>query len=96
MTGPDGKKFHGWWRVTAVDAPHSLELVDGFADDEGVPTDTLPQSTMRMELTRSGGTTRMVLRSQFASREHMDQLLKMQMDEGLRAAVGQMDALLGE
>ena len=37
MTGPDGDRSHGWWRVIAVDAPSSLEFEDGFADSEGNP-----------------------------------------------------------
>lgn len=26
MTGPDGARHHGWWRVVAVAAPHALEV----------------------------------------------------------------------
>lgn len=33
MTGPHGEKYHGWWRVIAVDPPHSLKIEDGFADE---------------------------------------------------------------
>jgi len=36
----------------------------------------------------------MELRSVFDSREQMDQLLTMGMDEGIKLAVGQMDALV--
>lgn len=36
----------------------------------------------------------MELRSTFDTREQMGQLMEMGMDEGLREAVGQMDALL--
>ena len=39
MTGPNGQKYHGWWRVIAVDAPNSLEIEDGFADDSGRPVE---------------------------------------------------------
>src|SRR5688572_8313393 len=35
MTGPDGDKAHGWWRVLAVDAPCRLEVDDGFGDEPG-------------------------------------------------------------
>src|SRR5581483_7050295 len=35
MTGPAGDKPHGWWRITAVDAPRRLEFEDGFADRSG-------------------------------------------------------------
>ncbi len=47
-----------------------------------------------MQLTEHDGGTRMELRSTFDSREQMEQLLSMGMDEGLQQAVGQMDALL--
>ena len=35
MTGPDGDEAHGWWRIVALDEPHSLEFDDGFADPTG-------------------------------------------------------------
>jgi uncharacterized protein YndB with AHSA1/START domain len=95
MTGPEGDKYHGWWRVTAVDPPRSLEFIDGFADQDGRPVDDMPTSTVRMRLTERDGGTRMELRSVFDSREEMDRLMDMGAAEGLRQAVGQMDALLG-
>jgi uncharacterized protein YndB with AHSA1/START domain len=94
MTGPEGDKHQGWWRVLAVDAPRSLELEDGFADDTGAPNPDLPTTTMRMVLSEQGGLTRMVITTTFPSREAMDQLVQMGMDEGLRAALAQMDDIL--
>jgi uncharacterized protein YndB with AHSA1/START domain len=94
MTGPEGDKYHGWWRVTAVDPPRSLEFIDGFADQDRKPVDDMPASTVRMRLTERDGGTRMELRSVFDSREEMDRLMDMGAAEGLRQAVGQMDALL--
>ena len=38
MTGPGGAKSRGWWRVTSVDPPRSLEFTDGFANPDGTPT----------------------------------------------------------
>ncbi|TCC41166.1 SRPBCC family protein [Kribbella speibonae] len=93
MTSPEGEKYHGRWNITAVDVPTSLEFVDIFADSEGKPLD-MPASTTRMRLSSHDGKTRMELRAVFDSREQMDQLLGIGMDEGLRLAVGQMDALL--
>jgi uncharacterized protein YndB with AHSA1/START domain len=40
MTGPEGDKHRGWWRVLSVDPPHRLEFEDGFADDAGKATPT--------------------------------------------------------
>src|SRR5712692_6803432 len=51
MTGPDGEKYHGWWRVIAVDPPHSLEIEDGFADDSRRPNDDLPTTSIEVRLT---------------------------------------------
>ncbi len=94
MTGPEGERYHGWWRVTSVDPPASLEFTDGFADGNGTPIADLPITTVRVLLTEQDGGTRMEMRSVFASREQMEQLDGMGMTEGLRQAVGQMDALL--
>lgn len=94
MTGPDGEKYHGWWRVSSVDPPSYLEFDDGFADQDGNPVDEMPNSTIHMQLTEREGGTRMQLRSTFASKEAMEKLMGMGMAEGLQEAVGQMDALL--
>ncbi|MFE9053995.1 SRPBCC family protein [Streptomyces mutabilis] len=94
MTGPDGGKYRGWWRVATVDAPTSLEFTDGFADQDGVPNPDMPTTTIRVTLTDREGGTRMEMRSVFDTREQMDQLMKMGMEEGLREAAGQMDGLL--
>jgi uncharacterized protein YndB with AHSA1/START domain len=94
MTAPDGERFRGWWRVTSVDAPKSLELVDGFADQDGAPSSDMPTTAIHMQLSDHEGGTRMELRSTYDSREQMEQLVAMGMEEGLTLAVGQMDALL--
>lgn len=94
MTGPDGERYHGYWEVTAVEAPVSLEFRDGFADEDGRPNDGMPETSTRVELIEREGGTQMRLRSRFESREQMDQLVEMGMVEGLQQAVGQMDALL--
>ena len=94
MTGPEGDKPRGWWRITSVDPPTSLEFTDAFADQDGTPIADMPISTVHMQLTEHDGGTRMELRSTFESREQMEQLLDMGQAEGLQQAVGQMDALL--
>lgn len=96
MTGPDGTTFHGWWGVEAVEPPRSLRFRDGFADAEGNRNDQMPVTSVEMTLADHDGGTRMRLRSTFPSREEMEKLLEMGMDQGLSEAVGQMDALLAE
>lgn len=94
MTGPEGDKHRGWWRVTSVAPPGSLEFTDGFADADGTPSTTLPTTAVSVRLTPHKDGTRMEIRSAFDTREQMDQLVTMGMEEGLKEAVGQMDALL--
>jgi uncharacterized protein YndB with AHSA1/START domain len=94
MTGPEGEKSRGWWRVTSVNPPKSLEFTDGFADQDGTPIADMLTTMVQVRLTLHGGGTRMVVGSVFDSREQMEQLVSMGMTEGLQQAVGQMDALL--
>ncbi len=95
MTGPEGDKPHGWWRILSVEAPHRLEFEDGFADDAGEPNPDMPTMTMRVTLAEQGGVTRMTIETIFPSKGSMDQLVSMGMEEGMTAAVGQIDDLLG-
>ena len=94
MTGPEGDKHYGVWRVAAVDPPYSLEFTDAFADEDGTPIADMPVSTVTVQLTERNAGTRMEMRLMLESREDMEKLLSTGVVEGLRQAVGQMDALL--
>lgn len=97
MTSPEGEEYHGWWRVLAVDAPRHLLIEDGFADDQGQPQAAMPVTIMSIDITRrtAGGVT-ITLESTFASIEAMEQLMAMGMEDGLMAAMGQIDVILDE
>ena len=94
MTGPEGDRQRGWWRISSVNPPKSLEFSDGFANEDGTPNAEMPVMTMQVQLIDRGQGTRMELRTTFDSREQMDQIMTMGMAEGIREAAGQMDALL--
>lgn len=95
MTGPEGEKYRGWWKIGVVGAPHRLEFEDGFADDEGNPNLELPTMYVNVSLeeTDSGG-TQMTMESRFASAEAMEEVLAMGAEEGVRSSMGQIDELL--
>jgi uncharacterized protein YndB with AHSA1/START domain len=95
MTGPDGDRSWGTWRITALDPPASLEFTDAFADMGGIPIAGMPVSTIRVRLIERAGGTRMEIRVAFESREDLEQWVSMGTVDGLQQAVGQMDALLG-
>ena len=95
MTGPEGDRSHGWWRVSVADAPRRIELEDGFASEDGQPNPDMPTMRMQVDLSeRPGGGTQMAVVTTFPSAESMEQLLTMGMEEGITAAAGQMDDLL--
>jgi len=94
MTGPEGGRSHGMWRVTAVDPPTSLQFTDAFADTDGTPVADMPVSRVSVELTGRDGGTRMEMQSAFESREDMEKVVSMGAVEGLQQAVSQMDGVL--
>jgi uncharacterized protein YndB with AHSA1/START domain len=96
MTGPAGEKSRGWWRVTSVDPPRSLDFTDGFADQDGTPKTDSPTTMVRMRLAEHGTGTRMELRFGFASRAHMEQLQRWGAFDVFPQSVRQIDAVLAD
>ena len=97
MTGPEGDQPKGFWDILEVEAPRRLVFRDGFANDDGTPNDALPRNEGRVTIEEIGdGRTRMSIESVFPSREAMEQVLAMGMEEGITQAVGQIDAILAE
>jgi uncharacterized protein YndB with AHSA1/START domain len=97
MTGPEGDQPKGFWDILETDPPHRLVFRDGFANDDGTPNDALPRNEVRLTIAPIGdGRTRMSIENLFPSAEAMEQVLAMGMEEGLKQAVGQIDAILAE
>jgi uncharacterized protein YndB with AHSA1/START domain len=95
MTGPDGDQPRGYWLILEVDRPRSIVFDDGFANDDGSPNTDLPVSTVRVTIKDiDGGRTRMTIESTFADVDAMEKLLAMGMEDGMREALGQIDAIL--
>jgi uncharacterized protein YndB with AHSA1/START domain len=94
MTGPDGTTSRGWFRFLAVEPLRRFEVEDGFADESDVPNPAMP--TMRMVFTFRGTAkgSRVTWVTVFPSIEAMEQLVQMGMLEGMKSAMGQLDAVL--
>jgi uncharacterized protein YndB with AHSA1/START domain len=97
MTGPDGDQPRGYWEIVQVDAPHRLVFSDGFANADGSPNSDMPLNEVRVTIAEiSEGRTQMTIQSKFPDAAAMEQLTAMGMEEGLKQAVGQIDAILAE
>jgi uncharacterized protein YndB with AHSA1/START domain len=94
MTGPDGQQSRGYFEFLAIDEPRAFEVLDGFLGPDGKPAEGMPTMRMRFTFEPHGGGTRMVTLTTFPSLEALEQLLEVGMEEGLRAAMGQMDDVL--
>jgi uncharacterized protein YndB with AHSA1/START domain len=96
MTGPTGERAHGWWQVTYIDKPRTLDFLDGFSDGDGIPNPEMPIITAVIDLKESPGRTRMTISATFATLEQMDQVMEMGQIEGMTGAMGQIEAILAE
>ena len=94
MTGPDGEKHHGWWRIEEVEPPHRLHMKDDAVDDEGKPDDGGP-TAMTVTIAEADGTATMSIQTHFADRESMEQMIEMGMEQGMTETLNQVDPLLG-
>ena len=97
MTGPEGDQPKGYWDILEADAPHRLLVRDGFRNDDGTPNEEMPSGEMEVTIEEFGdGRTRMSVLNRFPSTETMEQLLAMGQEEGMKQAMGQIDAILAE
>jgi uncharacterized protein YndB with AHSA1/START domain len=95
MTGAEGDRHWGAWRVTNVDPPTSLEFADAFANADGTPITDMPVNRVSVRLAERDRGTRMEVRSKFESREDMEKWVSTGTLEGLQQAIAQMDLVLG-
>jgi len=91
MNGPDGAQSRGFWEFLTVDAPRMFEVKDGFLGADGTQASDLPTMRIRFTFEPHDGGTRMVTTTTFPSLEALDQLLAMGMEEGMKAAMAQID-----
>jgi uncharacterized protein YndB with AHSA1/START domain len=96
MTGPNGETHGGYWEWISVDPLKSFEVRDGFASPDGEPNDQMPSMRMHFVFEETGQGSRVTTTTYFASLEELEQLVEMGMEEGLQAAMGQMDTVLAD
>ena len=97
MTTPEGDQPRGFWDILKADAPHRLLVRDGFANDDGTPNEEMPTGEFEVTIEEfDAGRTRMSIENRFPSPEAMEQLLAMGQEEGMKQALGQIDAILAE
>ena len=95
MTGPAGESYPGYWQVIKVDPPHLLVVQDGYSYPDGTPNPELPVTLMRVNIIAvSPISSTMTITSEFTSEESFQQVLQMGVEEGMLAAISQIEAIL--
>ena len=94
MTGPDGEKHHGRWRIEEVEPPHRLHIADDEVDEEGKPEDGGP-SGMTVTIAGADGGATMSVETHFVDRESMEQTIEMGFEQGMTETLNKIDPLLG-
>lgn len=91
LSGPNGERWSGSWKFTVVNPISSFEAQDGEdnAEDENMPASMI----FTFQATPTG--SRMTCITRFSSIEAMEQTTP-GMEEGLRAAIPQLDVVLAE
>jgi uncharacterized protein YndB with AHSA1/START domain len=94
MTGPAGEQSRGFFEFLSIDEPRSFEVLDGFLSPEGKPAEGVPTMTVRFTFEPHDGGTRVMVVTTFPSLAALEQLLGMGVEEGTKAAMNQLDAVL--
>ena len=94
MTGPDGEKHHGRWRIEEVEPPHRLHMTDDVVDDQGKPEDGGPTG-MTVTIAEADGTATMSIQTHFADRASMEQTIETGFEQGMTEMLNKVDSLLG-
>ncbi|MCC7364693.1 MAG: SRPBCC domain-containing protein [Dehalococcoidia bacterium] len=96
MTGPEGERSAGHWDFLTVEAPRSFEVRDGFSNADGSDNTEMPTMRMVFAFDETAAGSRLTTTTTFGSLEQLEQLIGMGMEEGMRAAMGQIDAVLAD
>lgn len=96
MIGPDGDGTTAYWEFLDVVPLESFEVRDGFANPDGTANTEMPTMRVTFVFAQTADGSRVTTTTWFNSIEDLDQLLAMGMEEGMREAMGQMDAVLAD
>lgn len=96
MTGPAGDVSRGYWEFLSVHPQESFEVRDGFAAEDGSDNHDMPSMRMVFRFTATATGSQVSTTTYFNSVEDLDQLLAMGMEEGMREAMAQMDAVVAD
>jgi uncharacterized protein YndB with AHSA1/START domain len=94
MEGPGGEKSWGKGIYSEIVPPEKIVYTDVFSDEDGNTAPGMPQMKISIDFVAEGGKTRVVSRTDFASKDELDSLVKMGMLEGAGETWDRLDEYL--
>lgn len=76
--------------------PEKIVYIDMFADEEGQPTEGMPELKITMNFIEQEGQTKIITRSEFASVEDLKRIMDMGVVQGMASQFECLDELLEE
>lgn len=94
MTSPRGETSRGTWEFLKIDAPHRLEVLDAFANEDGDVLEGTPVMRVTFDFEATEGGTRLTNVSYFDSADALEQIIAFGAVEGSTLAINQLDRVL--
>ncbi len=96
MVGPEGEKHVGRTNYVSINEKKDFAGEDAFCDEEGNINPDFPIATFINQFESNANSTSVTIETEYASEEHLKQIIEMGMKEGLSAAFENLDAVLIE
>lgn len=94
MKGPEGEQSCGLAIYHEIVPPERIVYTDYFADAEGNPKEGLPESRITVEFTEHDGATKLTSTALYKTKEDLDKVLKMGMEEGMTESLNRLEEFL--
>ncbi len=96
MVGPEGEEHWGLTTYMTINMPTIFSGSDAFCDNEGVINKEFPVATFTNKFQGNTKTTTVTVITEYASEEHLNQVIQMGMKEGLEMAYENLDKVLAD
>lgn len=94
MCGPNGEEHWGLTTYKTINKPSGFSGEDAFCDSSGIIMEQFPVARFRNIFQENPNSTTVTIVTQYASEDHLKQVIQMGMKEGLSMAFENLDELL--
>ncbi|MCA9839297.1 MAG: SRPBCC domain-containing protein [Trueperaceae bacterium] len=96
--GPDGQPMDSYGKASyqEITAPEKIIYTDSFVDKDGSPLENMPSMQITVTFEDVKGKTRVTTETIFGSKEELDAVIGMGMEEGLKQTWDKLEAYLSQ